>query len=157
MSDGEVGKLQDAAKDRKARLLALRAQVKGEKRPHSEVEEEGAIKLRNYKPQNEDMAVGEPAAPEQPKLALVEQDKVDESEPFVDTVDITKLAPRKPTWDLKRDLEKKIQKLERRTQRAIAELVAERLRAQANGDLDSQVNAGAVAEQLGAVESDEEE
>eukprot|EP00123_Amoebidium_parasiticum_P012014 comp21063_c0_seq1/m.28348 comp21063_c0_seq1/g.28348 ORF comp21063_c0_seq1/g.28348 comp21063_c0_seq1/m.28348 type:complete len:134 (-) comp21063_c0_seq1:550-951(-) len=78
MSDGEVGKLQDAAKDRKARLLALRAQVKGEKRPHSEVEEEGAIKLRNYKPQNEDMAVGEPAAPEQPKLALVEQDKVDE-------------------------------------------------------------------------------
>eukprot|EP00123_Amoebidium_parasiticum_P012015 comp21063_c0_seq1/m.28349 comp21063_c0_seq1/g.28349 ORF comp21063_c0_seq1/g.28349 comp21063_c0_seq1/m.28349 type:complete len:120 (-) comp21063_c0_seq1:438-797(-) len=79
------------------------------------------------------------------------------SEPFVDTVDITKLAPRKPTWDLKRDLEKKIQKLERRTQRAIAELVAERLRAQANGDLDSQVNAGAVAEQLGAVESDEEE
>ena len=34
-----------------------------------------------------------------------------------------KLAPRKPDWDLKRDVAKKLEKLERRTQRAIAELI----------------------------------
>ena len=34
-----------------------------------------------------------------------------------------KLAPRKPDWDLKRDVAKKLDKLERRTQRAIAELI----------------------------------
>jgi len=34
-----------------------------------------------------------------------------------------KLAPRKPDWDLKRGVAKKLEKLERRTQRAIAELI----------------------------------
>ena len=33
------------------------------------------------------------------------------------------LAPRKPDWDLKRDVSKKLEKLERRTQRAIAALI----------------------------------
>ena len=37
--------------------------------------------------------------------------------------DLEKLAPRKPDWDLKRDVSKKLEKLESRTQRAIAELI----------------------------------
>jgi coiled-coil domain-containing protein 12 len=41
--------------------------------------------------------------------------------------ELTNLAPRKPDWDLKRDIAPKLQKLERRTQRAIAELILERL------------------------------
>ena len=39
--------------------------------------------------------------------------------------DLTNLAPRKPDWDLKRDCAKKLEKLEKRTQRAIAELIRE--------------------------------
>lgn len=46
----------------------------------------------------------------------------------IDELDITNLAPRKPDWDLKRDVAKKLEKLERRTQRAIAELIRERLK-----------------------------
>lgn len=42
--------------------------------------------------------------------------------------DIGNLAPRKPDWDLKRDVSKKIEKLERRTQKSIAELIIERLK-----------------------------
>ena len=42
------------------------------------------------------------------------------------------VAPKKANWDLKRDVEKKLDKLERRTQRAILEIMqqeeAERLR-----------------------------
>lgn len=38
--------------------------------------------------------------------------------------DLMNLAPRKPDWDLKRDVAKKLEKLERRTQRAIAELIS---------------------------------
>ena len=34
-------------------------------------------------------------------------------------------APKKPNWDLKRDVEKKLAKLERRTQRALFELSQE--------------------------------
>lgn len=43
-------------------------------------------------------------------------------------LDISSLAPRKPDWDLKRDVSKKLEKLERRTQKAIAELIWERLK-----------------------------
>lgn len=43
-------------------------------------------------------------------------------------LDISSLAPRKPDWDLKRDVAKKLEKLERRTQKAIAELIWERLK-----------------------------
>lgn len=59
--------------------------------------------------------------------------------------DLNTLAPRKPDWDLKRDIEKRISKLERRTQRAIAELIRERLKGEQNLDLASAVNEGARA------------
>ena len=42
-------------------------------------------------------------------------------------VDLLSLAPRKPDWDLKRDAEKKLKRLEKRTAKAIAELTRERL------------------------------
>ena len=42
-------------------------------------------------------------------------------------VDLLSLAPRKPDWDLKRDVEKKLKRLEKRTARAIGELTRERL------------------------------
>lgn len=40
---------------------------------------------------------------------------------------VTDMAPKKLNWDLKRDIESKLAKLERRTQRAIVELLKERL------------------------------
>lgn len=37
------------------------------------------------------------------------------------------IAPKKVNWDLKRDVEKKLDKLNRRTQRAIVEIIRERM------------------------------
>ena len=37
---------------------------------------------------------------------------------------------RKANWDLKRDVEKKLSKLERRTKRAMAEMIREKLKAE---------------------------
>ena len=54
--------------------------------------------------------------------------------------DFTNLAPRKPDWDLKRDITPKLAKLEKRTQKAIAELIRERLKEE---DLANAVTAGA--------------
>lgn len=60
---------------------------------------------------------------------------------LIDEIDIQNLAPRKPDWDLKRDVSKKLDILERRTQRAIAELIRERLQKN-RGNVDLQaVNA----------------
>ena len=38
--------------------------------------------------------------------------------------DLFNLAPKKPNWDLKRDVEKKLAKLEKKTQSSIAELIS---------------------------------
>lgn len=53
------------------------------------------------------------------------------------------MAPRKPDWDLKRDIERRMAQLERRTQRAIAELIRERLRVEHNIDFVTAINEGA--------------
>lgn len=52
-------------------------------------------------------------------------------------VDLADLAPRKPNWDLKRDLEQKLAKLERRTDLAIAQLIRQRLKEEGNTDDNS--------------------
>lgn len=53
---------------------------------------------------------------------------------IIDEIDITNLAPRKSDWDLKRDVSKKLERLERRTQKAIAELIRERLKKNQQGN-----------------------
>lgn len=54
---------------------------------------------------------------------MKEQLEAAKPEPVIEEVDLANLAPRKPDWDLKRDVAKKLEKLEKRTQRAIAELI----------------------------------
>lgn len=74
----------------------------------------------------------------------------------VDDIDISTLAPRKPDWDLKRDVAKKFEKLERRTQKAIAELIRDRLKAGQENILQA-VNVGAAIEQKRVVSNDVDE
>nr|XP_024648248.1 coiled-coil domain-containing protein 12 isoform X1 [Macaca nemestrina] len=64
--------------------------------------------------------------------------------------DLANLAPRKPDWDLKRDVAKKLEKLKKRTQRAIAELIRERLK----GQDDSLASAVDAATEQKACDSD---
>lgn len=72
----------------------------------------------------------------------------------VEEIDITNLAPRKITWDLKRDISKKMHILERRTQKAIAELIRERLKG-AEEDISQAVNIGTERPQVN-VDDDED-
>ena len=60
----------------------------------------------------------------------------------MESLDFTNLAPKKPDWDLKRDIAPKLEKLEKRTQKAIAELIRERLKEE---DLANAVAAGTPA------------
>lgn len=50
--------------------------------------------------------------------------------------EIVDLAPKKINWDLRRDCEKRIEKLERKTQRKIVEMLRKRLESEAAEDLD---------------------
>ncbi|CAK1546151.1 unnamed protein product [Leptosia nina] len=92
--------------------------------------------FRSYRPQDESLQQAklqdaEPAKVEEEVKDLVEAGK---EKVILQDLDIASLAPRKPDWDLKRDVAKKLEKLERRTQKAIAELIWERLK---NGTEDN--------------------
>ncbi|XP_072905327.1 coiled-coil domain-containing protein 12 [Hemitrygon akajei] len=152
----EAGRLQEQALKRRERLRALRERQlqnrdKDEKEPankqfkEDDDEEEvkhRELKLRNYVP--EDKELKERLVPNVKPVSV--EDKVKDQleagkpEPVIEEVDLVNLAPRKPDWDLKRDVAKKLEKLEKRTQRAIAELIREKLKGNED-DLASAVGA----------------
>jgi coiled-coil domain-containing protein 12 len=93
---------------------------------------------RNYDPESKGPRLGFEAPPtlalEKPTLeqqaAEAEAEirrKAEEDEKGDQGVDLFKLQPKKPNWDLKRDLEKKLEVLNVRTENAIASLVRERI------------------------------
>jgi coiled-coil domain-containing protein 12 len=51
----------------------------------------------------------------------------EEKEEKGDEMDLLNLAPRKIDWDLKRDIAKKLEKLERRTNRSIVEILQKKV------------------------------
>ena len=147
--------------DRKARLAALAAKAgrtkeRREEDKEEEKEEKKTISFRNYAPRDASMDkskdddanndnVGEESPPKKRRLeettktaslsqALAEAQNEIAKGPSEGAM--KEMAPKKINWDLKRDIESKLAKLERRTQRAIVELLKERLakEAEAEGD-----------------------
>lgn len=87
-------------------------------------------KFRSYKPEDTGLKENavEEAKPVDITAEVKEQLEAAKAGVVIDELDITNLAPRKPDWDLKRDVAKKLEKLERKTQKAIAELIRDRLK-----------------------------
>ncbi|KAK9960657.1 hypothetical protein ABG768_008502 [Culter alburnus] len=138
-----VGSLQEQALKRKERLKALRdRQFQGQAPEDGEPASKKALedsetedrhrelKLRNYTPEDEELKERQvpKAKPASVEDKVKDQLEAANPEPVIEEVDLANLAPRKPDWDLKRDVAKKLEKLERRTQKAIAELIRERLK-----------------------------
>uniref|UniRef100_A0A1B0C2W8 Coiled-coil domain-containing protein 12 n=1 Tax=Glossina palpalis gambiensis TaxID=67801 RepID=A0A1B0C2W8_9MUSC len=152
-----LGKLTAESVKRKERLRQLR-----EKAQKSDKDENGQEKLprpvfRSYKPQND--IINAEILPQEPtgdiEVAIESQMELLEQPMVVDEIDITDLAPRKPDWDLKRDVSKKLKRLERRTEKAITELIRERLKKnQDKEDISKIVNVGA-AQAVTALPEDE--
>uniref|UniRef100_A0A5K3EH70 Coiled-coil domain-containing protein 12 n=1 Tax=Mesocestoides corti TaxID=53468 RepID=A0A5K3EH70_MESCO len=135
-AESSVGSLRSEAIRRKERLIELRkmAQNKGLSTTSVALDTEGELPkpiFRNYKPVSDELKPGQ--LPEGSIVNLdvhvAEQLEAAKAQSVVDEVNLFNLAPRKPDWDLKRGVEKKLRKLERRTQRVIAELIRERLKA----------------------------
>jgi coiled-coil domain-containing protein 12 len=68
-------------------------------------------------------------------------------------IEVSNLAPKKIDFDLKRAISKKLQKLEKRTQMAISELIRMRLKSQNDEDFVTNINVGA-SEAAHTVDSD---
>ncbi|XP_032319689.1 LOW QUALITY PROTEIN: coiled-coil domain-containing protein 12-like [Camelus ferus] len=139
-----VGRLEEEALRRKVGLKALREKTgrkdkeDGEPKTKQLREGEGEgkkhreLRLQNYVPEDENLKrrrvpQAQPVAVEE---KVKEQLEVAKPEPNTEEVDLANLAPQKPDWDLKRDVAKKLEELEKQTQGAIAELIRERLEGQ---------------------------
>ncbi|KAF7099165.1 hypothetical protein CFC21_100840 [Triticum aestivum] len=90
-----------------------------------EVEDNGEVplKFRNYLPHDERLRGGKVAPLSLPKF----EDPIaaDAAEPKQLENPFGNIAPKNPNWDLKRDVQKRIDKLEKRTQKALAEIALE--------------------------------
>eukprot|EP00879_Flechtneria_rotunda_P015984 GHRR01016717.1.p1 GENE.GHRR01016717.1~~GHRR01016717.1.p1 ORF type:complete len:140 (+),score=46.00 GHRR01016717.1:529-948(+) len=85
--------------------------------------EKPLLKFRNYavkdeKIQHEKVAPAQPPKLSEPELGT-KPEEADEEEL------LTSVAPKKANWDLKREIEPRLAKLERRTQKALVEIMLE--------------------------------
>jgi len=87
-----------------------------------EVEDNGEmpLKFRNYLPHDEQLRGGKVAPLSLPKFD--DPIAADATEPKQLENPFGNIAPKNPNWDLKRDVQKRIDKLEKRTQKALAEI-----------------------------------
>jgi len=114
------------------------------------------ISGRNYDPETRGAKLGFEAPPtlamEGPTLeeqaAEVERDlrakAAEDAKESDKGIDLFKLQPKKPNWDLKRDLDKKLEILNVRTDNAIAKLVRERIANSAKAGSGQDSSAGGV-------------
>ncbi|GIY33201.1 coiled-coil domain-containing protein 12 [Caerostris darwini] len=130
--DVEFTKAEEEARKRRERLKNLRNRVmENQNGEDGEVNEALPKPLfRSYTPLDEDLRLNQLPKPKPESVETEVQNQLEAAkpEPLIEEVDLTTLAPRKPDWDLKRDVSKKLDILEKRTQKAIAELIRERLK-----------------------------
>ncbi|KAK5171068.1 uncharacterized protein LTR77_004212 [Saxophila tyrrhenica] len=148
--------LNAASQDRKARLAQLKSlkrkeppsnddesQPNAAKSPRHDASEEPAeddtshyLSGRNYDPLTKSARLGFESAPSSTaetlearaaSLAAETKKKKEEEEAADKPLDLFTLQPKKANWDLKRDLERKLEVLNVRTENAIARMVRERI------------------------------
>eukprot|EP00884_Botryococcus_braunii_P000948 jgi/Botrbrau1/10854/Bobra.0025s0032.1 len=123
----------ETAEQRRERLRALREEAASrdveaaEPAQQQNGADEPVLKFRNYavKDKQIEHKVIEPAhAPEFEEPTAEPPEAVPAEEILVN------VAPKKPNWDLRRDVAKQLEKLERRTQRAMIQIMQEQERLQ---------------------------
>eukprot|EP00118_Oscarella_pearsei_P017882 m.180019 g.180019 ORF g.180019 m.180019 type:complete len:161 (+) comp39237_c0_seq20:2482-2964(+) len=86
-----------------------------------------ALKFRSYKPKDESLQELQLPRTKPASIASEIEKNVDAAAVDDKEINLLSLAPKKPDWDLKRDVSRKLEKLERRTQRAIVDLIRQHL------------------------------
>ncbi|KAL2936491.1 Coiled-coil domain-containing protein 12 [Bienertia sinuspersici] len=133
----EEDSIEQAAAERRERLRALRTAQEllqtpddDSSQPNNSEDRDDSnngenvlnLKFRNYLPHDKHLQEGKLPAPELSKF----EDPVAAAPPPEEKEDpFLNIAPKKPNWDLRRDVQKKLDKLEKRTQKALHKLMLE--------------------------------
>jgi len=143
-----------ASEARKERLLALRRKRAGEDvEVTSGDAKEPVLINRNFDPETRTLRKHQTNVEMEDTLesnvkGLAEQIVAEDEAKRAQDLDLLNIAPNRPNWDLKREMEKKLAKLERQTQQAIHTLIRQRLAAQKGqsddlaGAMQAAANAG---------------
>lgn len=142
-----VGTLDQEAMKRKERLKALREGKLKTLNGNSEDDVEYFPKplFRNYTPNDQDLKSNILPKPDLTEIRNEIKEQLDSGKPkslIEKEIDLATLAPQKIDWDLKRECEKKLRILEKRTHRAIVEIIRDRLKGDKNSDLAELVTVG---------------
>jgi len=136
-----------ASEARKERLLALRRKRAGEdvEVTSGDAAKEPVLINRNFDPETRTLRKHQTNVEMDDTLeanvkGLAEQIVADDEAKRAQDLDLLNIAPKRPNWDLKREMEKKLAKLERQTQQAVHTLIRQRLAAQ-KGQSDDLVGA----------------
>ncbi|KAI0006187.1 mRNA splicing factor [Russula compacta] len=135
-----------ASEARKARLLALRKKRAGEDVEDTSGDaKEPILANRNFDPKTRTLRKHQSNVEMEDTIehnvkGLAEQIITEDEAKRAQDLDLLNIAPKRPNWDLKREMEKKLAKLERQTQEAIHTLIRQRLAAQ-KGQSDDLVGA----------------
>ncbi|KAG0720723.1 Coiled-coil domain-containing protein 12 [Chionoecetes opilio] len=175
LREDKVGSLEDEAKRRREKLLALKRRRRGEEGQEEEHRQEGEggegdkaqggeelpapqVLFRNYNPESESLQTVSLPSEDPADVDTLVKTQLEDGEKAKEEVqvEITNLAPKKITFDLKRGIQPQLDKLERRTDKAIAELIRQRLKEGKQQDFLIAVNAGAQAQQKTSFDSDED-
>ncbi|TFY54511.1 hypothetical protein EVG20_g9674 [Dentipellis fragilis] len=155
--------LAEASEARKARLIALRKKKAGEEEGEPSTESpEPILVTRNFDPATRTIRKRDAEdeiedTVEKDVEGLAARIIAEDEERRAQDLDLFNIAPKRPNWDLKREMEKKLAKLDRQTQQAVHTLIRQRLAAQ-KGESDDLV--GAMQSQAGPVDdtmSDDED
>ncbi|KZV65915.1 mRNA splicing factor [Peniophora sp. CONT] len=133
--------LAEVSETRKARLIALRKRRAGE----GDLSSEPILSTRNFDPETRTLrkrptGQEEEDTVEKAVAGLAERILSEDESRRAQDLDLFNIAPKRPNWDLKRDMQKKLAKLDRQTQQAIHTLIRQRLAAQ-KGQSDDLVGA----------------
>jgi len=135
-----VGCLEEEARKRKERLASLKRKAEGNP-TEAETEAAAAVlpkpSFRSYNPNDDslkELKISQ-GLPQTVEEQVKDEVKSGQHEELVEEIDLANLAPRKIDWDLKRNIQKKVDKLEKRTQRAIAELIRDRIKSTVEEDM----------------------
>ncbi|XP_068209515.1 coiled-coil domain-containing protein 12-like [Palaemon carinicauda] len=171
-NEEKVGTLEDEAVKRRQRLNALKKRRNKdngpepgdsqEKKEGQEEEDESLpstqVLFRNYKPKSDNLEGAVMPSVEPADVEDLVRDQIEDGEKAKEEVqvEISNLAPKKITFDLKRGIQSQLDKLERRTDKAIAELIRQRLKEGKQQDFLIAVNAGAQVNRRAGFDSDED-
>mmetsp|Transcript_91138 Transcript_91138/g.162245 ORF Transcript_91138/g.162245 Transcript_91138/m.162245 type:complete len:164 (+) Transcript_91138:79-570(+) len=114
---------------------------KKKKKQKEEKKDDRSIHFRNYQPRTAELR--DQMLPRITSADIedeIDKEIADAIEAAEDTEAVLAIAPKKPNWDLKRDVERKMSNLSARTDRAVVQLIRQRIKKDKAPELNGAAN-----------------